>query len=386
MHNWEFLQVKILLVSTVHVENATGVSAMTRTLRDGLRARGHEVTVVERASCDLWTRIWTRVAGMPLKFFGPVVLLWREHWKYYFQVRNGCQRNTKKYDIIHAQDLGSAAAARRVFPEVPVLTTCHFNDHPVPEMLRQKNCEDRDAGILWKLFDRLFGETLNYHCVSHYVAKKIKPHLPEAANVTVIHNGINQESFHQARESAELIKLAAGRKVILNVGTVETRKNQRLFLEIVPFLPEDVVVCLIGNGSDLPNLKRDAREKGMEERFIFAGERRDVAEWMKAADLYFHAAHNENCPVTLLESMACGLPTLAFAVGGIPELLDMEEGSLLDPESSAEDIAGKIHSLLSDQHQRTTLATRQQQRMRSDFTETKMLEELEKIYHNLTTN
>lgn len=359
---------------------------MTRMLRDGLRARGHDVTVVERASCNMWTRVWTRLAGMPFRLFGPVVRLWREYWKYYFQVKNGCQRNRKTYDVIHAQDLGSAAAARRVFPGIPILTTCHFNDHPVPEMLKQTGCENEKARILWRVFDRLFAENRHYHCVSHYVAQKIQPYLPQGADVHVIHNGIDPAPFRNAEASAELRNLARGRKVILNVGSIEPRKNQRFFLQLVPHLSEDCVVCLIGDGPELANLKRIAVQKGLNERIIFAGERRDVANWMQAADLYFHTALNENCPVTLLEAMACGLPTAAFAVGGIPEILNYQDGSLIDSETSIERVAHHLTSLLDSEESRKTIRAHQAVRVDNTFSEERMIDQLENIYLGLANH
>lgn len=58
----------------------------------------------------------------------------------------------------------------------------------------------------------------------------------------------------------------------------------------------------------------------------------------RAADLYVHPARMENAPCTIQESLACGTPVLAFAVGGIPEMIESGENGYLAAETTGESL------------------------------------------------
>jgi glycosyltransferase involved in cell wall biosynthesis len=112
-----------------------------------------------------------------------------------------------------------------------------------------------------------------------------------------------------------------------------------------------------------------------EVRFVpFQKDRRAVARYFQAADLYVHAARAEVCPLTIIEALACGTPVVATAVGGIPEQvkgLELSQFSLwnsglnrygvneatgvLVPGGDAHAMAVGIEQLLSDDFLRRCL-------------------------------
>src|SRR5690606_33473914 len=80
-------------------------------------------------------------------------------------------------------------------------------------------------------------------------------------------------------------------------------------------------------------------------RFVgYQSEPRIVACFYQAADLYLHAAKADTFPTTILEALACGLPVVATAVGGIPEQVSTISGSFGDPGHRAQ---GKPNGILS---------------------------------------
>jgi len=68
----------------------------------------------------------------------------------------------------------------------------------------------------------------------------------------------------------------------------------------------------------------------------------------RAADLYVHPAQMENAPCTIQESLACGTPVLAFAVGGIPEMVRDGKNGFLAKEISAPSLQATIALALAD--------------------------------------
>ena len=76
-----------------------------------------------------------------------------------------------------------------------------------------------------------------------------------------------------------------------------------------------------------------------------------MADAYRAADLYVHPARQENAPCTIQESLACGTPVLAFAVGGIPEMVVPRKTGFLVARLSPESLAETLASALADPEQ-----------------------------------
>jgi len=76
-----------------------------------------------------------------------------------------------------------------------------------------------------------------------------------------------------------------------------------------------------------------------------------MADAYRAADLYVHPARQENAPCTIQESLACGTPVVAFAVGGIPEMVVPSKTGFLAARLSPESLAETLASALADPEQ-----------------------------------
>ena len=77
----------------------------------------------------------------------------------------------------------------------------------------------------------------------------------------------------------------------------------------------------------------------------------EMALAYQAADLYVHPARMENAPCQIQESLACGTPVLAFAVGGIPEMVVPRKTGFLAARLSPESLAETLVSALADPEQ-----------------------------------
>jgi glycosyltransferase involved in cell wall biosynthesis len=169
---------------------------------------------------------------------------------------------------------------------------------------------------------------------------------------SVIWNGIASDAVAPFPR-AEL-RLAAEDLVLINVGTLEQRKNQLglidLFADIARSRPEARLV-LVGDGPHRADIQRRIVDYGVTDKVRMLGMRHDVPALLAMSDLYLHYAAMENCPVVLLEAARAGLPIAAVAGGGVPELLTALQGVALDPIDRPASLAA-LQPLLADRAHR----------------------------------
>ena len=102
---------------------------------------------------------------------------------------------------------------------------------------------------------------------------------------------------------------------------------------VLRYKPESRFIIL-GEGPLREKLEDLAARLGISESVYFAGYRKDAVAWMKSLDLYVQSSWGEGMGSVLLEAMACAIPIVATAAGGIPEVIDNgATGLLVNPVS-----------------------------------------------------
>jgi glycosyltransferase involved in cell wall biosynthesis len=95
------------------------------------------------------------------------------------------------------------------------------------------------------------------------------------------------------------------------------------------------------------------------------------------------ASDYEGCPLTVLEAMAAGVPVVATAVGGVPELIiDGETGYLVAPDR-AQPIAAALEAILTDPNRGRALGAAGRQRARALFSHERMVCETIALYDEI---
>lgn len=122
-------------------------------------------------------------------------------------------------------------------------------------------------------------------------------------------------------------------------------------------------------------------------RLHYLGEIDRVSEALTACDVVVMAtlsALSEALPLTLMEAMACGTPVLAYATGGIPELIgsDGQAGRLARPDD-ANDLAARLTELLADPVARERLADNALERLRQRYAPQRAAEQYEELFLKL---
>ena len=171
----------------------------------------------------------------------------------------------------------------------------------------------------------------------------------------VVHNGIPLESFENL-PGPEQAKRALGidphRPVVGITAQLRPEKDHQNLLAamrlVVSRVP-DVLLVLVGDGQVREGLQELAAKYGLSENVNFLGQRRDIPNIVAAYDVGVLSSWVvETSPLSVLEYMAAGKPTVSTDVGSVSDLvLDGETGFLV-PAKSPGDLANRILTLLQD--------------------------------------
>jgi glycosyltransferase involved in cell wall biosynthesis len=179
---------------------------------------------------------------------------------------------------------------------------------------------------------------------------------------------------------------AGGRPIISIVGRLVPVKRHDLFVDAVAKLRRkgvEGVFVVVGGGPERERLEARAFARGVAEDLRFLGWRRDLARIYAGSDVVALSSDNEGTPVALIEAMAAGVPVVAAAVGGVPDVLeDGRLGLLVEPDS-ADALAGGIEALLGDAQLSAELSARARPAALSRFGVDRLLTDVAALYDEL---
>jgi glycosyltransferase involved in cell wall biosynthesis len=107
----------------------------------------------------------------------------------------------------------------------------------------------------------------------------------------------------------------------------------RAFLDAARTTQIPAQLLIVGDGPEMSACRDAAHSHALGECVRFIGEQSDTRPYIAAGDVFAMSSHSEGTPRALLEAMACGLPGISTAVGGVPGLLQ-DRGWLAPPGDS----------------------------------------------------
>jgi glycosyltransferase involved in cell wall biosynthesis len=252
--------------------------------------------------------------------------------------------------IIHASQIKATLAARVVAPIVGARTIVHVHD-----LIRPGHV----VSNLHRLFSRRSDLGL---CVSHAVeSTAVEGYHVRADRIRVVYNGIRLERFRSVLAGTkERLRKDLGipqdSMVLGMVGRMYPVKGHRAMLRMMVDIKRRcpaAVLMLAGDGPERAACERLSDELQIRGAVRFLGQRKDIPELLSISDLVVMPSESEGLAMAAIESLAAGRPIVAFAVGGLVEVVDdAQSGRLIEPK----DFLGFVDAVVSLLTNRETLS------------------------------
>ena len=277
----------------------------------------------------------------------------------------------QRIDIVHTHTFGShvlgTRAARRA--GVPQVRTehhvVHFSDPACSVFTR------------WAA-----ARTERFVAVSDYVRRVLAQSAPTlAARTTVVRNGVDTDYWSpRARDANDAPEAPDAPFSLAVVCRLTAWKRVDLAIEAAAMADVDLVV--VGDGEDRGKLEALAQKLGARVRFV--GHQADPRPFLAAASATISTAKDEPLGLSVLESLSMERAVIAFAGGGIPEIVQHGETGALVAEATPRAFANAITSARADRERLRRLGVNGRRFVEDQCSVTRMCEGYAAVYREMT--
>jgi starch synthase len=172
----------------------------------------------------------------------------------------------------------------------------------------------------------------------------------DPAKITVVHNGIDLEAFQSAKDfdSVRANGVDPDQRSVLFVGRITQQKGLPYLLKAARELPSDVQLVLAAGAPDTPQILQEVTDLVEELRKVRSNviwiqkhlSRPELIALLSSATVFACPSIYEPLGIVNLEAMACSIPVVATATGGIPEVVEDGKTGLLVPIEQLSDGSG----------------------------------------------
>ena len=205
--------------------------------------------------------------------------------------------------------------------------------------------------------------------------------------VSVVPLGLDLDPFTRADELRGALRrelgVAADAPLVGIVARLVPIKAHEVFLDAAARIAERVPACrfvVVGDGERRAALEALAARSGLGERVHFLGWRADLARIHADLDVMLLTSRNEGSPVALIEAMAAGLPVVATAVGGVPDLVEEGVHGHLAAMDDAAALADATTALLADPARRRALGVAGRARVLARHGAARLVADVDRVY------
>ena len=275
----------------------------------------------------------------------------------------------RRFDVVHTHNtyphIYASIAAR--LARVPVVVNTRHGQR---------------AGHGWK-------SRTQFRWASHLVDRIITVS-DDAANLCIKVDGIAPAKVQRIWNGIDLSDFAftgpAAKPIAISVARLSAEKDFPTLIRAIPQVVAQVPdfrLQIVGDGPERQRLESLTSELGMGQYIQFLGERTDVPQLLREAGFFVTASLTEGISLTLLEAMAVGLPIVATAVGGNPEIVLPGTTGYLCPSADPKSLADSIVKLCRQPEDWLRMGRAGRDRVVDHFDVRRMARDYEQLYREL---
>jgi N-acetyl-alpha-D-glucosaminyl L-malate synthase BshA len=292
---------------------------------------------------------------------------------------------THDLDIIHAHyavpHAASAYLAKQIFnsPRLKTVTTLHGTD------ITLVGADPSFHRVVKFAIEKSDGVT----AVSSYLMKRTIEEFDIRREIRVIPNFIQVSRREQNQDSCSREAFApGGEKILMHASNFRPVKRigdvVRIFARVRDRIPAKLL--LIGDGPERLFIQQLVRELKLTSDVQFMGEQDQLEPLFLCADLFLLPSEQESFGLTALEAMNCGVPVIATAIGGLPEVITHGETGYLFPVGDVAGMAASAVALLTDPARHALFRAQARKRAEGSFDADQIIPLYEAYYEEVLSS
>lgn len=246
------------------------------------------------------------------------------------------RRLMRQFDVIHTHNTPCqffVAIASVGMKQAPKLVTTEHST-----MNRRRN------SFLFRLLDKwMYGRYNKIIGVSDSTTLSLLNYLHGLQQSITINNGIAVDAFLHATAAQDIMEAFGQNKRLVMSAAFRYPKDHETVIRALHLLPDDYHLLLAGDGNRRKIVEEFVEQEQLSQRVHFLGNRNDVANVLKAADVIVMSSRYEGLSLSSLEGLASGRPVVASDVPGLREIVG--DAGLLFPQGEAQALARTILDL-----------------------------------------
>ena len=224
-------------------------------------------------------------------------------------------------------------------------------------------------------------------CPSQWIQKQVTTSILKTQDIRLIPYGIDMEIFCPGtkQEIRAKLKLPVDQQIIMfaaHGGLNDTRKGGKFLIEALQKLHDRYPELLLLNiGTYDHSIAAQLPVRRIDLPFI--NDQEKIADYYRAADVFIAPSMAENVGLTIIEASACGTPVVAFATGGIPEVLVHQQTGYLAGRGNSDELSAGIAYFLDDADARRRVGIAARQSVMERYSNPRMVSDYTHLYEEI---